>query len=66
MPSAALTNWQHREITMRQAPFAPGALALPTHQAVEAGVTGRTCIARHETFAPEQPKDDKDDKDPNQ
>jgi cytochrome c5 len=54
---------------MRHASFALGALALSTHQAVEAGVTGRTCIACHETFAPEQPKDDKDDKDdkdPNQ
>jgi nitrate/TMAO reductase-like tetraheme cytochrome c subunit len=48
---------------MRQAPFALGALALSTHQAMEAGVTGRTWIACHKGISPQQPKDSKD---PNQ
>jgi nitrate/TMAO reductase-like tetraheme cytochrome c subunit len=46
--------------TIRQAPFALGVLALSTHQAMEAGVTGKTCIACHMNIVPELPKDDKD------
>jgi hypothetical protein len=52
-----------QEITMRYAPFALGVSAVSTRQAVEAGVTGGTCIACYKSIAPELPKDDKD---PNQ
>jgi hypothetical protein len=51
-----LTAWG----AMRQAPFAPGALALATHQAMVARGASKTCIDCHKGIAHQLPEHDKD------